>query len=130
MPRRPRVWLRQTLARRAILEALANLQGHPSAEGIFQAALKRSPRIGRATLFRALQHLVAQGFVRPMALPGGRTAYIVMAGGGHHHFVCLGCGATEELSSCPGCSQAVETADMEIRGHVLELFGLCSRCKS
>lgn len=125
-----RVWLRNTGSRRAILQALDRLDPHPSVSEILKEARTLAPKLGRATLFRALRQLTAAGELRPVLDAGGRTRYIRLRDGRHHHFICLRCGNTQELSSCPVCNGVSELEEARVEGHLMELYGVCRACLS
>lgn len=125
-----RPWPRITAGRRAILGALGRLHPHPSVSEILQEARRAVPNLGRATLFRALRQLSSAGLLRPVLGPGGRTLYIHLQDGRHHHFLCLQCGRVEEISSCLLCDTAMTVGDVPVDGHFVELYGTCDACSS
>ena len=52
---------RNTPQRRLVLQALAELEGHPSAEEVYLRAAQLCPGIGRATVYRCLKLLAHEG---------------------------------------------------------------------
>ncbi len=125
-----RPWTRITAGRRAILGALARLHPHPSTSEILKEARAAVPNLSRATLFRALRQLTIAGLLRPVLGPGGRTVYIHLQDGRHHHFLCLRCGRVQELATCPLCDAAVTIGEARVHGHFTELYGTCDACSS
>jgi Fe2+ or Zn2+ uptake regulation protein len=128
--KQPRPWPRDTASRRAVMLALDRLHPHPSVSEILREARNLAPTLGRATLFRALRQLTAAGQLRPVVGRGGRTAYLRLQDGRHHHFICLRCGKTQELSICPVCYRLQETVEADVLGHLVELYGICSDCRA
>jgi Fur family transcriptional regulator, ferric uptake regulator len=53
--------VRNTVQRRVILKVFARVQGHVTLDGLFAEARRYDPAIGRATVYRTLRLLVAQG---------------------------------------------------------------------
>lgn len=52
----------------------------------------------------------------------------------HHHLVCDACGRIEDVAACPveevGLTRQIRRrTGFAVRSHVLELFGLCRRCR-
>ncbi len=49
--------------------------------------------------------------------------------GHHHHFICINCGKTLPINSCPMTFFAEQLPDCKIMSHTIELQGLCSECQ-
>ena len=63
----------------------------------------------------------------------GSPRYLVSRSGHHHHLVCTGCGAVQDLDQCAVSGALREVADAsgyEIEGHWLELYGRCAACRA
>jgi Fe2+ or Zn2+ uptake regulation protein len=87
----PRHRTRNTGQRKAILSALRGLRGHPTAAEVFAhvRAQGEYPFLSLATVYRALQALVAQGEVLELCVAGvGRYDAGPIP---HHHVVCRDC---------------------------------------
>jgi Fur family ferric uptake transcriptional regulator len=94
--------MRDTRQRRAIRAVFSNTDRPLTVEEVHAAARQRVRRIGIATVYRTINTLVDDGWLRPVELPGQRTAY-ERADQPHHHFF-----------SCRVCE--------------LVLYGRCDRC--
>ncbi|OLO26957.1 transcriptional repressor [Alkalihalophilus pseudofirmus] len=46
----------------------------------------------------------------------------------HHHLICLECGKTKALHSCPMEDLNIHFKDFEVIGHKFELYGYCKSC--
>lgn len=122
-----------TKGARAVLEALEDSHNLASAQDIYgQLRNKEDKAPGLTTVYRALEALVAKGFVQAVDLGDGEKRYEVVAPGEHHHhLVCETCGQSNHLDQC-----VVEEIEGTIRNkygftiksHVLEIFGICSDC--
>nr|WP_298177005.1 iron chelate uptake ABC transporter family permease subunit [Saccharomonospora sp.] len=82
---------RITGARSAVIEALSQLDDHPSAERVYDRVRTLHPTIHRATVYRTLDTLTAFGVVTHVHTGGGATAYHLapsVASPGHLHAKC------------------------------------------
>jgi Fur family ferric uptake transcriptional regulator len=79
---------RLTRSRRAVAELVAEQSGHFTAADLIAAARARRDRIGRATVFRAIETLGELGLVERLDLPNGDHAYVSCAPTHHHHVIC------------------------------------------
>ncbi|USN45836.1 MAG: transcriptional repressor [Candidatus Woesearchaeota archaeon] len=59
---------RQTIQNQKILSYVASVTSHPTAEEVFLAVVKEVPTITRATVYRNLHKLVAQGELSQFSL--------------------------------------------------------------
>jgi len=84
---------------RTILEVVAGYGHgrHASAHDVFAGARERRPRIGFATVHRALARLADLGLILKIDVAGGGAALYEPATGAHAHFRCTGCGAVADV---------------------------------
>src|SRR3954453_14618110 len=97
---------RLTSPRRSIADLVIDLDGHFTASELAIAGRQRGLRIGRATLFRALELMIDLGIVERLDLPSGEHTYVVCAPSHHHHVVCSRCGRTADVDD-QGLADAV-----------------------
>src|SRR5579875_2638480 len=91
--------LRLTAPRRLLLEVLPAKDGF-RAEDLWQAARRRHPGLGRATVFRTLELFARLGIVDRVDRGDGSPHYrtcAVTPDTDHHHLVCESCGASVEV---------------------------------
>jgi Fur family ferric uptake transcriptional regulator len=123
---------RLTAPRLSLADLVIDLDGHFTASELASAGRQRGLRIGRATLFRALELMIELGVVERLDLPSGEHTYVACAPAHHHHVVCSRCGRTAEVDD-EGFSEAVRRIERQsgfrIDSHRLEMFGLCRRCQ-
>jgi Fur family ferric uptake transcriptional regulator len=110
---------RTTRQRRAVHQALEELDGFASAQDIFERLRPGRDRVGLSTVYRTLQQLADSAEVD------------VLRSGHHHHLVCRTCGRTVEVAG-PAVEQwadrvAAEHGFRDV-SHTLEVFGVCRRC--
>ncbi|MDJ0931629.1 Fur family transcriptional regulator [Breoghania sp.] len=122
-----------TAQRRRVLEALLESHVPTSAYDIIDRLAADGPRPAPITVYRALDFLAEQGFVHRIE---SRNAYVacchVHEGGEVVFLLCDKCGAADEVTSIqlagPIAAIARE-AGFEPRRSVLEIRGLCARCR-
>ena len=60
---------RNTVQRQIILEAIQNMDTHPTVEEVFLQIHKTHPTISKATIYRNLRLLAGRGEIRQVSLP-------------------------------------------------------------
>jgi Fur family ferric uptake transcriptional regulator len=126
---------RMTRQRRAVLKAMAAFERPFAAGELTRAVAAAEPAIGRASVYRTLALMVGAGQVQRVHT-GGRERYTLCLEPAHHHHVtCTECGRTEDfsLARVDAFESAVEAAVAHLgyrtQGHVLEVHGVCGRCR-
>lgn len=123
-----------TEPRMAILELFAANREHPSAPEVYEKLRQTHPHMGLATVYRVLELLTKAGVLKAVQLGDGCLRYEAnWPGDHHHHLVCEVCGDILEFRACELSKLEAELArltEFEIRGHVVQILGLCPRCKS
>ena len=122
---------RCTVQRRVILETVLELDYHPSADQIFNAADTRLPGIARTTVYRALEHLARMGVITKACHPG-RVARFDPRLELHHHLVCLRCNEFFDFEDdgLNGLKIPDTSAfGFEVNDYRVQLRGICKSCK-
>ena len=117
-----------TSPRHVVIESVAGRDENFTAE---ELAAELAP-IGRATVYRTLKLLLDQGLICRVVLNDGAVCYRASHRSHHHHLVCVGCGATEDvhLSDVENVIDGVRDATQyDIVGHRIEIYGFCPNCK-
>lgn len=120
---------RNTVQRKAVLEAVRALPGHPSAADVFARVRADYPSLSLATVYRALHALADQGELVEMQIEN-----IARYDAGlrpHHHVVCRACGAVADVAA-PLPEQALRSLE-QVSGytldpHPVQFTGLCPAC--
>jgi Fur family peroxide stress response transcriptional regulator len=121
---------RLTPHREAVHAYLASVDHHPTAEEVYLAVKGQGSRLSLATVYNALEALVAAGLASKLAFGDGSARYDIRTDR-HDHIHCLGCGMLRDvpsllertpLSNVPG-------EDFEVTGYRLELIGYCAACR-
>jgi Fe2+ or Zn2+ uptake regulation protein len=121
---------RVTVQRRVILEAVLDLEDHPSADLIYEAVRELLPGVSRPTVYRTLEHLARMGVVTKACHPGRVTRYDARIDV-HHHLVCLRCNQIVDFDAkaldgliLPDTSEY----GFEISDYRVQLRGICRTC--
>jgi Fur family transcriptional regulator, ferric uptake regulator len=126
---------RNTRPRRIIAEqliALAESGTNFTIDDLWQALRQEETRLGRATVYRSVEMLVAKGLLDRIEFADGTHHYRVCSGGHHHHLTCTCCHRVVEVEVCLPADQFTsigKQTDFSIEGHSLTLFGLCPNCR-
>ena len=108
--------------------------GHVTAEALFAAVRATYPRVGRATVYRALQHMVEEGVARKVDFGEGRQRYEAAHGHPRHsHLICRACHRTSEFLSSDVESLLEEVAaarGFDTSQTIVQVHGLCQDCRN
>ena len=123
--------IRLTVQRRAILEAVLDLDDHPTADRVYEALVTRAPGISRTTVYRTLETLVQMGAISKVSHPSSVVRYDPRLEK-HHHLVCLRCDSVVDISDA--FFDALPVPDTEVQGFEVldarvQLRGICRRCR-
>ena len=89
--------MRWTPQRRALIEVLAQADGHVTGAELVERCREIDPATIPSTVYRTLDVLEDLGFVSHSHRADGREEYHVLPEARHGHLHCLGCGTTWEI---------------------------------
>jgi len=125
--------VRYTKGRRSVVKALVAASGPMSA-----AELGGVVDVPLSSLYRTLSVLEDSGVVTNHLGAKGLTRYELAEwlAGHHHHLVCVGCGAVEDIEIPPAQEESVRDLVRQIAAlasfhpsdHALEIEGTCVKC--
>lgn len=122
-----------THARLTVLSALEKGDGHITSSELLDQVNALDSSIGRASVFRTLDLFTRLSIIRPTYIGGSVSpTYVLMPNGHHHHIICMNCNRVIEFENCglDALTHELEQRfDLQITGHLLELYGLCNTCK-
>ncbi len=125
--------LRQTTARRKILEAVFATHDHFTAEDLLDKMRRHGERVSRASVYRTLSLLCEGNFVESREFQRGQLMYEAMVGQPHHdHLICNGCGTIVEFENDEIEQLQDEVARAHgfvIEHHSLRIYGRCAKCR-
>jgi Fe2+ or Zn2+ uptake regulation protein len=122
--------IRPTAQRYAVLGYLAQSEVHATAEEILVAVNRRDPRASRATVYNTLHALAKAGLVHEVASDGGAARFDANLRP-HHHFICEGCGAVEDIPwfDLPQAAGRAVLGKRSVREYQIVFRGACLRCR-
>lgn len=126
---------RNTRPRQIIAERLIELAAKGEdfiTDDLWQELRHIEPKIGRATVFRAVEKLVEMELLDRIEFADGTHHYHVCDGVHHHHLTCTQCHRVVEIDLClPQEQLAVisQQTNFAVEGHALTLFGRCEQCR-
>ena len=124
------VGLKATKSRLSVLEALAEMGGHCSADEVHQYLTGRGQAVPRGTVFKVVGDLSEQGVLMVTDAGPGRALY-EYAEEWHHHFVCRICKTIFDVPCVEGRKPCL-LPDVEVPAVIEEaqiIFrGVCNEC--
>lgn len=120
-----------TRQRLLVADALASLARQVTAQELYDHLRRRDPRIGRATVFRTVEALVAAGVARRLERDGHVYGYVACRPEHHHHVACDVCGRVEEIGEAyitPVAERLSADLGFQIDDARLDFYGRCARC--
>ena len=121
-------------ARRAVVELLGRQGCCLSAQEIHERLRTAGPRVGIASVYRALEGLDGLGLVQKVDLGDGVSRFEPTHAGGdhHHHLVCDDCGKVEPFEDSTLEAAIERVADgrgYAVAAHDVVLRGACEDCR-
>jgi Fur family ferric uptake transcriptional regulator len=122
---------RVTPQRLLVAQALAAADRQLTADQLWHRLRRRSPNIGRATVFRTVEALVAAGVARRFEQKNHVYGYAACDPGHHHHLACSQCGRVEEIDEGyvrPVADRVASETGFVIDDARMDFYGRCARC--
>lgn len=125
---------RMTEQRRAVLEALASVDTHPTAAELYEMVRESLPDVSQGTVYRNLHKLVELGYAQELDYGSGASHFDATVKP-HYHVRCVRCGRVDDLQidrePVPCIDEARKAAgNWEISEHRIEFMGLCPDCRN
>ena len=121
---------RNTIQRRKILLAVQKLEGHATAEELYERLHVEMPEISLSTVYRNLKTLADEGLVSVTDLGNG-LEFEAVEGPGPHHLVCLNCKKVIPLDHAyvDPFFRRIEQQGFKLVTSHLALYGYCADCQ-
>ena len=120
--------MRYSRQRELVLQQMEQLCTHPTAEEVYQQAVKECPNLSLGTVYRNLNSLVEAGRVRRVSIPGQPDRFDHTLRW-HGHLYCTACGGVSDLVvDGTAREQMLQNQPGQIRDCVLTLIGVCEDC--
>ncbi len=120
---------RVTRQRRAVYDKLIDSDRHPTAEQVFASVKDQLPKISLATVYKALDSLVASGLVQKVVTEG--SARYEARCDEHYHACCVVCGWVRDINADPEMQKRLRSlspAGFRTERAVIEFRGVCDEC--
>ena len=120
-----------TSQRKAVLEALGESRGHPSAEDVYLLVKQKNPRVALGTVYQALGVLEEIGVIEAKHWSESPTRYDLNVGP-HLDIRCLNCGEVSEVPGVHfgGLEESIRAATpYEVTRATVVVEGLCPPCR-
>jgi Fur family transcriptional regulator, stress-responsive regulator len=124
--------LRVTRPRLAVLEVLGQ-GGHPEVDDIVRQVRGRLDSVSVQAVYDVLGALSRAGLARRIEPAGSAARYEARAGDNHHHIVCRGCGAIEDVDCVVGerpCLEPSSSHGFDLDEAEVTFWGLCPDCQA
>ncbi|MGV1050194.1 MAG: Fur family transcriptional regulator [Solirubrobacterales bacterium] len=125
--------LRATGPRLAVYVAVAGLDGHPDVQEILARVHADGDSVSTQAVYDCLATLTAAGLLRRIEPAGSPARYETRVGDNHHHIVCRGCGATQDVDCAVGGAPCLEpgpsTGGFAVDEAEVTFWGLCPDCQ-
>lgn len=118
---------RTTRTVRTVRSALDSLDRAVSAQEIYRLLHDRGESVGLASVYRALDQLVATQAAERIRRQDEDT-YVLCPPAHHHHAICRTCGRVDLLEGCPLAEEAETEHGFRIEAHQAVYYGRCPFC--
>ena len=122
---------RNTIQRQLVLDAVRELDIHPTAEQVFDYVVGKYPSISKATVYRNLSQMAEAGELLNIGSFGGSSHYDHNCHN-HYHFICNECRQVIDVNDFfPDiCGRIRNMKGFDITNHNIIFSGLCRDCKT
>jgi len=125
--------LNRSSRRDAVVSTFLASNKHLSVDDLHLAVRRKSPGIGRTTVYRTLKLLESAGLAQALVLQGETRFERELNRRHHDHFICSGCSAIFEFTSDEIEALQDEEArkiGFRIEGHKHQVYGKCAKCQA
>lgn len=100
-----------------------------TAKDVLEALQESYPGLSYDTIYRNLSLFVKMGILEATELAGEKNFRFSCGGSGHHHhIICMHCGKTKEIATCPMEKLMDDLGGYDISDHKFEIYGKCPDC--
>ncbi|AKL98578.1 Fur family transcriptional regulator [Endomicrobium proavitum] len=119
--------LKQTFARKVILEFLEKTKTHPTADMIYAQTVKIIPTVSRTTVYNTVKVLAKEGIIDRVLTKKGEMRFDACKEP-HIHFACNKCGKVFDIKNCSCAKLGKEVDGHKVSGLFICYSGICQSC--
>lgn len=119
---------RNTTQRTAIEEVFKQHDRPLGVEEVLAYGRNLVESLNKTTVYRNLNLLVDDEWLRRITHPSLGTLYERAGGGHHHHFHCRNCNRAFKLPGCALKKEGIAPDGYVVEDHEIFLFGICPAC--
>ncbi len=122
---------KHTEKREKMLAVFAAEKRYLSAKDVLERLQDEFPGMSFDTIYRNLSLFAELDILEATEFDGEKKfRFSCSSRKHHHHVICIECGRTKHIDTCPMDSIDVNFPDFEIYGHKFEIYGKCDDCLS
>jgi Fur family transcriptional regulator, zinc uptake regulator len=120
-----------TQKRKDLLTVFAREKRYLSAKDVQEALKNKYPGLSFDTIYRNLTTFVDLNLLEETEWEGEKKfRFTCSLNDHHHHLICVSCGVSKSIHSCPMGVIGNDLGGFDVTGHKFEIYGFCTECKN